>query len=62
MYLVIEISKPFQIKPYIYSSRITWFRFCWLLFAISLHPGRYDAMLELAMNGEKGSKDEKKLE
>lgn len=51
MFFVFEISKPFQIKPGFYRSEITLFRVWWLWFALSLHPGRYDEMLNLSASG-----------
>jgi hypothetical protein len=51
MFFVFEISKPFQIKPGFYRSEITIFRVWWLWFALSLHPGRYDEMLDLSASG-----------
>lgn len=48
MFLVFEISKPFQVWPGLYRSNITTARVWWLWFALSLHPGRYDEMLSLA--------------
>ena len=51
MYFVFEISKPFQALPDFYRSNITLFRIVWLWFALSMHPGRYDQMLKLALSG-----------
>ena len=51
MFIVFEISKPFQIKPGFYRSEITVFRVWWLWFALNLHPGRYDEMLDLSASG-----------
>jgi hypothetical protein len=51
MFIVIEISRPFQRKPGYYHSSITIFRFYWLWFSISAHHMRYDEMLNLALSG-----------
>lgn len=49
MYFVFEISNPIQIKPYIYRSHTTRIRVVWFWFAFSIHPGRYDEMIERAL-------------
>ena len=51
MFFVFEISKPFQFKPGFYRSEITIFRVWWLWFALELHAGRYDEMLNLSASG-----------
>jgi hypothetical protein len=51
MFIVFEISRPVQWKPHTFKSGLTIFSVCWLLFRISIHPIRYDEMIELAMNG-----------
>jgi hypothetical protein len=51
MFFVFEISKPFQKKPGFYHSEITIFRVWWLWFALSLHPVRYDEMINLSASG-----------
>jgi hypothetical protein len=51
MFIVFEISRPFQLRPGFYSSSLTWFRIWWLWFAISLHPMRMDELLEMAGDG-----------
>jgi hypothetical protein len=53
MFFDIEISRPFQWKPYFtHTEGITIFSFCWLWFRIGLHPMRYDEMLKLAMTNQ----------
>ena len=50
-FFVFEISTPFQIKPGFYHSDLTVFRVWWLWFAVSLHSGRFDEMLDLSASG-----------
>lgn len=54
MFFVFEISRPLQLKPYFYNGNgvTTIFRVCWLWFALSIHPMRWDELIDLALSGE----------
>lgn len=49
MFIVFEVSRPFQPIPrFTRLPGITIFRVMWLFFAFSVHPMRYDEMISLA--------------
>jgi hypothetical protein len=52
MFIVFEISRPFQRRLSFYRSKgyTTW-SICWLFFRLSHHPMRFDEMIELASCG-----------
>ena len=52
MFFTIEISRPIQWLPGWWRCKgITTFRIWWLFFSVSIHPMRYDEMIELANSG-----------
>jgi len=52
MFFTLEINNPIRIKPGYYRSKgTTTIRIWWLWFAVSLHPMRFDEMIELASSG-----------
>ena len=52
MFFTFEVSRPIRLKPGFYRSKgATTFRIWWLWFALSLHPMRYDEMLDRVSSG-----------
>jgi hypothetical protein len=55
MFITIEVSRPIQWLPGWWRCKgITSLRVWWLFFSISIHPMRYDEMIELAGSGSVG--------
>lgn len=53
MFLVFEVSRPFQLWPGMGKrTSIVHFRVLWLWFAISLHPGGFGRMIQRANRKE----------
>ena len=54
MTIVLEINRPFQIRPGVYRSSVTVIRVWWLWFAVTVYKMRLDEFLSNAMDGKYG--------